>query len=163
MPVSRKRYEYAASRNQPLAAEAYATPGTAVFLTVRAYRGRPFESNPALCEATIGLLAEMREAYGCWVGAYCLMPDHLHFIAGPEVDGRSVLTFVARLKGRTTNTSWQHGNTGRLWQPRCHDHILRKEESLADTYAYILDNPVRAGLVATPEQWPWSGILDPPK
>jgi REP element-mobilizing transposase RayT len=161
MQNARQRYLHASARNQPLPAEAYATAGTAVAFTVRAYRERPFEANPALCSAVIELLREARTQYGCWVGAYCLMPDHLHLVAGPLEGGSSVLIFLNRFKGKSTNTSWRHNWEGRLWQSRFHDHVLRSSEALADISRYVLENPVRAGLVEAAEDWPWSGVMDP--
>jgi putative transposase len=131
-----------------------------VLFTLRSYSGAPFADNPALCDCVTGLLAEMRGEYGCWVGAFCLMPDHLHFVAGSEREGGSVLTFLERFKGKSTNRSWNHGWSGRLWQRRAHDHVLRSAERLDEMYAYILNNPVRAGLVDAPEAWRWSGVLD---
>lgn len=151
---------YTPPRNRPLVTSAYSTEGSCAFLTIRADRGRPFERNETLCARVIELLAEMRGEYGCWVGAYCVMPDHLHFVAGTREDGASVLTFVERFKGKTTNESWKCGWSGKLWQKRQHDHVLRSAESLDDIYEYILNNPVRAELVEHAEQWRWSGILD---
>lgn len=153
-------YQHAPARNRRLPDDAYATEGKAVLFTLRSYRDRPFETNDPLCDRVMQLLGEMAGQYHAWVGAYCLMPDHLHFVAGPTVNGQSVLTFVERFKGKTTNASWQFGWSGKLWQPRGHDHVLRSAEALDDTYAYILTNPVRAGLVAEPEDWPWSGRFD---
>jgi REP element-mobilizing transposase RayT len=63
-------------------------------------------------------------------------------------------------KAETTNESWQLDWDGRLWQRRHHDHVIRDAESLQDIYEYILNNPVRAGLVEHPDEWPWAGILD---
>jgi putative transposase len=160
LATPRKRWEFAPARNRPLASEIYADEGRAIHFTLRSYRGRPFDGNPPLCAAGVRLLAEMRVDYRCWVGAYCLMPDHLHFVAGPREEGAPVLTFVERFKGRTTNESWRHGAHGKLWQPRCHDHVVRAAERLEDIYEYIFDNPVRAGLVAERDRWPWSGIFD---
>ena len=146
-------------RNQPLDAEIYATPGTAVLFTIRAERGAPFAERPEFCGAIIDLLRESRATYRCWVGAYCLMPDHLHLVAGP-LEMVSVLTFVERFKGRSTNHSWTYGCSGKLWQNRQHDHVVRSTEALEDINAYVLQNPVRAGLVEQAEDWPWSGVMD---
>jgi putative transposase len=151
---------FAPSRNQRLSPEVYAEAGIPVSFTLRAYRGRPFAANPDVCAVVIELLRTMRREHGCWVGAYCLMPDHLHFIAGTDHDDVSVLRFVDRFKGRTTNASWEHGWEGRLWQKRSHDHVIRQREGVDAVSQYILENPVRAGLVAAPEDWPWSGIID---
>jgi hypothetical protein len=47
-----------------------------------------------------------------------------------------------------------------LWQKSYHDHILRKEEAVADVVRYILENPVRAGLVDSIGEYPhaWSAF-----
>ena len=47
-----------------------------------------------------------------------------------------------------------------LWQRGYFDHVLRSEESYAEKWAYVRDNPVRAGLVDSWEAWPWQGFVD---
>jgi REP element-mobilizing transposase RayT len=86
--------------------------------------------------------------------AACLMPDHLHMLARPRsVD---IHTFVGRWKSHTTRRAWTAGHVGPLWQPKMWDRTVRDSDDLAATFAYILDNPVRSGLVDTWEAWPWS-------
>jgi REP element-mobilizing transposase RayT len=86
---------------------------------------------------------------------WLLMPDHWHGIvriSGDEPLGRT----VARFKGRiTTAVAQQTGYA--LWQSGFHDHALRSDERLPDVAAYVLDNPVRAGLVEHSADWPWQG------
>lgn len=41
------------------------------------------------------------------------------------------------------------------WQEGCFDRLLRSDESLSDKWEYLRQNPVRAGLVSTPEEWPY--------
>ena len=89
------------------------------------------------------------------------MPDHLHFLVRPQREGASVLKFTDQFKGKTTNRSWNLGWQGKLWQPRYYDHIVRQDESLRAIAGYILANPVRAGLVDSPDQWDWSGLISP--
>jgi hypothetical protein len=48
----------------------------------------------------------------------------------------------------------QLGNE-RKWQEGCFDRLLRSDESLSDKWEYLRQNPVRAGLVANPEDWPF--------
>jgi REP element-mobilizing transposase RayT len=158
--IQRKPWDYAPARNRPLSAEVYSNEGRATLFTLRCYRDRPFHGKPALCDAVVKLLVEMRVEYRCWVGAYCLMPDHLHFVAGPVEHGAPLLTFVERFKGRTTNESWKHDVSGRLWQRRFHDHVVREAEGLEAIYDYVLNNPVNAGLVGEREDWRWCGIVD---
>jgi len=47
------------------------------------------------------------------------------------------------------------GRKGSLWQRESFDHILRSEEKLTEKGEYIANNPVRAGLVSTSDEWPW--------
>jgi REP element-mobilizing transposase RayT len=89
------------------------------------------------------------------------MPNHLHFLISPAKDGVSILDFTHQYKGKTTNLSWKLGWKGILWQPRFYDHIVRAEEDLQAIAEYILENPVRKGLVASAEDWQWSGNFSP--
>ena len=50
-------------------------------------------------------------------------------------------------------------HTGELWQPGFFDHVLRSEESYVEKWQYVLENPVRAGLVKELEQWPYQGEI----
>mgnify|MGYP003730669011 CR=1 FL=1 len=109
----------------------------------------------------ISVLKEEQAHWNCVVYTYCLMPDHLHFLVSVAEEGASVLVFTERFKGKTTNASWKSGWQGKLWQPRYYDHVIRKEESLVKIAQYILDNPVRKGLCASAEDWPWGGCLNP--
>jgi hypothetical protein len=46
-----------------------------------------------------------------------------------------------------------------FWQPGFFDHLLRHDESYAEKWDYVWRNPVRAGLVAKPEDWPYQGEI----
>lgn len=94
------------------------------------------------CE-TVRRVCDQCDAY---VGAYCLMPDHLHLLISPDQGGMALGDIVGRIKGATTNRSWRLGWNGTLWQARFHDHIVRRNESVAATARYIFENPARKGL-----------------
>lgn len=130
------------------------------FITIRAFLARtPFQRDD-LSTAIIDLLRFEQERQNCSIFTYCLMPDHFHYLVSPKVDGISVLTFTDQYKGKATNQSWKFGWQGKLWQPRSFDHIVRGEESLSAISEYILDNPVRKGLVSKREDWKWCGIVN---
>ena len=52
------------------------------------------------------------------------------------------------------------GWTGKLWQPRYYDHIVRSDEKMNAICEYILQNPIRKGLVESIDGWPWCGIIN---
>jgi len=47
------------------------------------------------------------------------------------------------------------------WQKGFFDHLIRHGESYSEKWEYVRQNPVRAGLVGTPEDWPWQGEIVP--
>jgi len=148
-------------QNQRLLPELYAQASRVTFLTLSALRPAiPFTHDP-LNQAIIDTLRAAQTQYHFLIYAYCLMPDHFHFLIRPQLDGASVLTFCDRFKGLTTTQSWKFGWHGKLWQPRSYDHIVRAEEDLRAIAAYILNNPVRKGLCAIPDEWRWSGEMNP--
>jgi len=82
-----------------------------------------------------------------------LMPDHLHALIG--IDGRDSLSQLIRDYKRITAKL-----ASIQWQRNFFDHRLRHDESLTEKFAYICQNPVRAGLVPNEAQWPSLFIPD---
>jgi len=152
---------YNPPKNQRLDPAFYASTDHIVFITVCTFNRRQAFVRPDLNQLVVDELRALQERYHCSVYTYCLMLDHLHYLVRPTQDGVSVLTFANRFKGSSTNQSWAVGWQGKLWQRGCWDHIVRTEESLLAIAQYILDNPVRKGVVARAEDWPWSGHMNP--
>lgn len=86
---------------------------------------------------------------------YCFMPDHLHLLlysANPTF----IPGFLRDFKQVTGHTFKRR--TGRtLRQKSYHDHILRSDESARRAAKYVAANPVRAGVVAKPGDYPYTG------
>jgi putative transposase len=97
--------------------------------------------------------------------AYCLhcgivMPDHVHLIVTPyEVTLANVLQWIKGASAFYVNSHLQR--TGRLWQRESFDHILRNGESIRAKSDYVCLNPVRDGLVARVQDYPWLWNLYP--
>lgn len=89
------------------------------------------------------------------IWAYCLMPNHVHFIAVPDNQESMSKLFqsVHRKYARAINA--REGWQGHLWQERYHSYPMDEQHLLA-TARYIELNPVRAGLCSRPTDWPWS-------
>ena len=88
-------------------------------------------------------------------GAFVVMPNHLHLLVTPSVP---IPRLTRRLKGYTAREANRIlGRTGEaFWQPESYDHWVRNQQEWARIAMYIEENPVRAGLVAKPEDYPWS-------
>ncbi|SRR5581483_1161906 len=85
--------------------------------------------------------------------ALTVMPDHIHALVAPVRDRDDRITqFTAGLKRfvrREANAEWK-------WQDGVFDRLLRSEESIQSKWIYIRENPVRAGLIAQWDEWPYS-------
>ena len=88
--------------------------------------------------------------------AYCVMPDHVHlFLEGTSEDA-DLRESVRAWKQRTAY-DWKTRTGTRLWQPGFHDRVMREGDDTRQVMRYIVENPVRARLVTTAREYPWSG------
>ena len=90
------------------------------------------------------------------LNAWCVMPNHVHALF--EVfEGHPVGTVIRSWKTFTTREiNKLLSRKGSLWQDDYFDRYMRDEAHLRNESAYIEANPVSAGLVKKPEQWPFS-------
>jgi len=113
----------------------------------------------AVAQELIAALHEACNRTGWRVGRYVVMPDHVHFFCAPTPDADSLSDFIGLWKRWTTRRAWGLGHAGRLWQREFFDHLLRHDESYAQKWEYVAQNPVRARLCESPEQWPYQGEI----
>lgn len=104
----------------------------------------------------LGLLAELSGVYGCEVHAYVLMTNHVHLLTTPiDPEGASLLMRnVGQRYVQAFNR--RHKRCGPLWNDRFKASVVDSESYLFTCYRYIELNPVRAGMVAKPQLYPWS-------
>jgi putative transposase len=86
--------------------------------------------------------------------AGCLMDTHYHLVVQPSGDLSGGMRVLNGAHSRSFNQ--RHGRRGALFESRYFERTIRDEEHLAVTVAYVHDNPVEAGLVDDPADWPWS-------
>jgi REP element-mobilizing transposase RayT len=100
------------------------------------------------------LLLEVRVEVPC----YCLMPNHWHALLRPQPNCQLALPeIMKRLKGRTAKAIRQvFGGEGAFWQREWFDRWMRDDTEHRRTMEYIRNNPVKAGLVARWQEWPWT-------
>ena len=84
------------------------------------------------------------------------MPDHVHVLAVGEALESDLEAFMARMK-QGTGFHFKKLHRASLWQDGYYDRILRNDEQTVVVARYILENPVRAGLVTDFRDYPFSG------
>ncbi len=139
----------------------YSLEGSICSITICTRDKIPFFKNYNLTNACIHQLRIDAESTPVSMFVYCFMPDHVHLVLSPH--GRTnIIQFIAKYKSRTTRLAWRFGIKGRLWQKSFYDHFLRQEENVEHVVDYVLNNPVRKGLVAEWKEYPYVGsfVLD---
>jgi putative transposase len=96
------------------------------------------------------------------VFCYCIMPDHLHMLLSlTENYNQSLQNWVSSFKRYTAKKMNELFGIKPVWQVNFYEHIVRKEESLRKIADYVLNNPVRKGIVETWNEYPFSKMVDP--
>jgi REP element-mobilizing transposase RayT len=103
-------------------------------------------------------LALLRNAVDRWawdVYVLCLMPNHFHLVV--ETTGPRLSAGLQRVNGIYAQSfNARYERSGHLFGDRFHTRLIRDEAHLLAVCRYVLENPVRAGLCASPTDWRWS-------
>ncbi len=102
------------------------------------------------------LLQEGVERYGHRIHAFCLMSNHIHLAI--QVGDIALSRIMQNIGFRYTRwINWRLNSSGHLFQGRFKAVLVDADSYLVELTRYIHLNPVRAGMVHAPEEYPWSG------
>jgi REP element-mobilizing transposase RayT len=88
---------------------------------------------------------------------YCLMPNHVHLLIYLPEHAPPLTRTLQQLKSVSARqANLLLGREGAFWQPESYDHVVHHAEDEQRITAYILENPVKAGLVVDWQKWPYS-------
>lgn len=130
------------------------------FVTANTHARAQILATPAVHECLETFAANGPEL-GAWIGAYIIMPDHLHAFVALDRQQLSLSSWMKSLKLTMSRTLRQSGIESPHWQKGFFDHVLRSTESYAQKWHYVRDNAVRAGQAANWEEWPFRGEPHP--
>lgn len=130
-------------------------PGLPYHVTQRGNRRGQVFFEDADYALYLDLLAQSAERAKAHIWAYCLMPNHVHIIVVPADEDGLRRTMAETHRRYTGFINARQRWTGHLWQGR-YGAVAMDEEHLAHAVRYVALNPVRARLVARPQDWRWS-------
>lgn len=128
------------------------------FVTLCAYRRRELLATPKVSDGFIRFAELAYAEHNIAIGRYVIMPDHIHFFVTGS-DNFRLGRWVGLLKQVLRKNIARSSTHDPVWQRGFFDHVLRSEESFAQKWNYVRDNPVRAGLVAKADDCPFSGEI----
>jgi putative transposase len=121
--------------------------------TMRA--GPMYLRQPEIAQVVIASIYKGVELGHYELGAYVVMANHVHLLIQPQIPPQRLLKSLKGVTARDANRLL--GRTGEpFWQKESYDHCARKGGEWDRIRRYIENNPVKAGLVKCPEDFPWS-------
>jgi len=144
------------------------------FITASCYRRQPLLAAARHRDLFVQVLEHVRQRYQFVVVAYVVMPEHFHLLisepekANPSVVIQALKLGVARrmLSARKRREKqkaaqeglWMNPVPQHIWQARFYDYNVWNGRKQVEKVRYIHRNPVRRGLVESPEQWRWTSF-----
>jgi putative transposase len=126
------------------------------FLSFSCYQRRP---NFATVESRVtfeSALERVRQDYRFCVYGYVVMPEHVHLLLSEPDRGTLAQTMQSLKQGVARRLALRAADS--FWQARYYDFNVWSEKKFVEKLRYIHRNPVERGLVARPEDWPWSSF-----
>jgi REP element-mobilizing transposase RayT len=105
------------------------------------------------------LVSAWSRAEAWQIGRYIIMPDHIHFFCAPGSTGYWPLQTWVRFWKREAAIGLKQRVQGFRWQRGFWDTQMRTGRGYAAKWQYVRMNPVRHGLVSSPDHWPYSGEM----
>lgn len=141
------------------------------FITTSCYQRRPLLGKARSRDLFLEVLESVRRRYRFVVVGYVIMPEHVHLLLGEPERGYPSVVMQALKQGFARRCLARHRraadprqsllwNTAleedRVWQHRFYDFVVFTANKRVEKLHYMHENPVKRGLVLTPEQWAWS-------
>ena len=126
------------------------------FLTFCTDRRQPFFTKERAVSLVLSQISRAATDEKFSVIAYCFMPDHLHLLIEGFAENSDCRAFISRSR-QFSGYYYSKEFKARLWQPYGYEHVLRNDEATFAVARYILDNPIRAGLVTRVSDYPFVG------
>jgi len=121
----------------------------------RGRRGEPVFMGPDDYAAFLDILREARELWNFRIAAYCLMSNHYHLLV--QTPDANLSRCMRHINGvYTQRFNRLHAGDGPLFRGRYKAILVDADAYLLELVRYIHRNPVRAGLVTSPDRYPWS-------
>jgi len=131
------------------------------FLTLCTSQKQPYFADGRIAKVIENEMEFRRVKKEIRLYCYCIMPDHLHMLLSlSDIYHKRLQDWVSAFKRYTSRTTYELYGIKPLWQRNFYDHIVRKEEPLLKIAEYIVNNPVRKGMVEEWEQYQHSKIFD---
>lgn len=132
--------------------------GARYHVTARINRQEMILAHESIRDFFLSFVSRAKKKYHFRLWNFCLMGNHIHFLIEPE-RGENLSAIMRWILGVFASAyNRQHGLSGHVWGERFHSRILNTLREFILAFAYIDENPVKAGLVGSALYWRHSGL-----
>ena len=136
--------------------------GHSHFVTFTRYQRLPHLTDAHSCSIVLRALKNTRRRYGLRVYGFVLIPERVHLLLSEPERGllARALQSLKSASARMARARRMESADGKapFWQTRYYDRYMRDYDEFSEKLRYLHRNPVKRGLCALPEQWPWSSF-----
>ncbi|MDD2707188.1 MAG: transposase [Verrucomicrobiae bacterium] len=126
------------------------------FVTVCTAKRKPILATPQVSN----LLSCIWKKQNKWLmGRYVIMPDHIHFFCSPSITCSFSLNKWIHYWKSLSSRDWPNPASKPIWQTDFWDRTLRTDEKYEEKWEYVVNNPVRQGLVTHSYEWIFQGEI----
>ena len=125
------------------------------FITFCCHHRAPYFTTPEARNLFVSSLERARCWYGFYVVGYVVMPEHVHLLIS-EPERSNLAVAVQMMKQIVSRKAKRPSAQDPFWQLRYYDFNVWSERKRVEKLRYIHNNPVKRGLVVSPEEWEWS-------
>jgi putative transposase len=126
------------------------------FVTICCHERNKIFANAERCHWLLDIFRAESSARDFAIHAYCVMPDHFHFLAEGTIQTSDLVGFIKSFRIKTSRL-YALKTSQVLWQKKYFDHILRRAAAPESVAWYIWTNPVRSGLSSALGVYPFAG------
>jgi putative transposase len=137
------------------------------FITCSCYHRRQFLASTRRKDLFLKILEEVRQKYQFTILGYVVMPEHFHMLVSEPKTGtpsavmqvlkqRVARKCLPRRRSTDQMKLFALDRPPAFWQKRSYDFNVYSKKKIAEKLNYMHNNPVKRGLVESPEQWAWS-------
>ena len=147
--------------------------GATYHIVAKANRGEFILDSNEMKELFLSIIEAARRKYKFRIKHYCIMSSHIHLLLKPE-DGTSLsdlMRWILAVFALQYNKAI--GMRGHVWYDRFKSNIIHSSLQFINTFKYISDNPVKAGICSDAQEYAFNGLyelkkhvyrlLDPPE
>jgi putative transposase len=129
------------------------------FITIVTDRKKKIFVSNEIIEQILKTLKDISAFYQFIIWVFCFMPDHFHILIEGKSSDSDMRELISKFKQKTAY-EFKKMYQERLWQENYYEHVLRNDEDTRNVARYILENPIRKGLVRDVLDYPYLGSFE---